>query len=478
MLEPAVDVDLAGRGCAQVVLDALPVGKGRVELRHPELVDRHPVGAGGGRSAEHVEPVQRQHTGDLGEQTGAIAAGDAQQVDLALVDVLDVHRAVGLDEPSKMCEARRVGRGRGHLPTVQHGAGDQHQFLDERLFPTRPGGRAGGSAVGLGERGKQVERLFVAHRLGSQRRRARVAQVASRCGLGQQQVVLDQRPKCSDVVVGQTHARCHRVDQIHAHLGVIARIPLAEVVHQRAQQQQVGTTDGAYVLGGVGDGLQQVPVDGVGVERIALRQAAHRAPLGQVAAEQPVSLECLHRVHQRLAGPEQADERTQRALGPHLAGWHTAAGQQAQRPATQRIAGVCGSSGVAEHERRLVDLGVGGHVGLVVDHHHPGCQRGHHIRAADSPATGPDETIDASPEPLGRPLDRVRRAGEVQHQRIGVGEAHRFGHPVLVLQQQHVAGAAGGTVQLAARCQQQLGRAAEVVEGILEGRCHLGAVDT
>ena len=72
----------------------------------------------------------------------------------------------------------------------------------------------------------------------------------------------------------------------------------------------------------------------------------------------------------------------------------------------------------------------------------------------------------------------MRRAGQVEHQRIGVGEAHRFGHAVLVLQQQHVAGAAGGTVQFAARCQQQLGRAAEVVEGILEGRCHLGAVDT
>ena len=84
---------------------------------------------------------------------------------------------------------------------------------------------------------------------------------------------------------------------------------------------------------------------------------------------------------------------------------------------------------------------------------------------------------DTGPEPVGGPLDGVGRAGQVQHQRIGVGVAHGFGHPVLVLQQQRVHGPPGDAVQFAARSEQQFGGTGEILHRILQRGGHVGTVD-
>ena len=67
-------------------------------------------------------------------------------------------------------------------------------------------------------------------------------------------------------------------------------------------------------------------------------------------------------------------------------------------------------------------------------------------------------------------------AGEVEHQRVGVGEAHRLGHPVLVLEKEGVRHPARGAVQFAPRGEQELGRAGEILHRHLEGGRHLGTV--
>ena len=71
----------------------------------------------------------------------------------------------------------------------------------------------------------------------------------------------------------------------------------------------------------------------------------------------------------------------------------------------------------------------------------------------------------------------MRRASEVLHQHIGVGVPHRVGDAFLVLQLQGVGGPPRGPVQFAAGRQEQLGRAGEVVERILQRRSHVGAID-
>ena len=122
-------------------------------------------------------------------------------------------------------------------------------------------------------------------------RGARVGQVSTCRRLGQQQMVLDHRPHDRRVLAAEPHARQHRVDDLHADVGVVARVALADVVHERADQEQVGATDRAHELVGVGDRPQEMTVDVVQVEGVALGQAADVLPLRQVVAEHAVVLE-------------------------------------------------------------------------------------------------------------------------------------------------------------------------------------------
>jgi hypothetical protein len=93
---------------------------------------------------------------------------------------------------------------------------------------------------------------------------------------------------------------------------------------------------------------------------------------------------------------------------------------------------VRGGGSEAQDVRLIIDVRVRCDLRFAVDHHDTVLEwhRGLRWRAA----TGADEPIDSAPEPLGGPLDGVRRGGDVLHQRIGVGEAHRRSDAVLILQ--------------------------------------------
>ena len=131
----------------------------------------------------------------------------------------------------------------GHLGDVaaaEHVTNPGDEFVDESLLPVTPRRRARGQRVGLGERMQQVEHL---DRAGSGRHlfdRGRIGQIASHRDVGQQQVVLDHRDEDLDVGRHQTELRADRANQLHADLGVVAGIPLADVVEERTEHQQVG----------------------------------------------------------------------------------------------------------------------------------------------------------------------------------------------------------------------------------------------
>ena len=109
-----------------------------------------------------------------------------------------------------------------------------------------------------------------------------------------------------------------------AHLAVVARPALADVVQQRGDQQQVGPVDVPGQLGGGGRRLDQVPVDGEPVPRVALRQRPHPVPLGHQPGEQALLVQLLQHRHGGAAAGQQPEE------GPaHL------------RPATARAAAGC-----------------------------------------------------------------------------------------------------------------------------------------
>ncbi|CAB4853594.1 unannotated protein [freshwater metagenome] len=185
---------------------------------------------------------------------------------------------------------------------------------------------------------------------------------------------------------------------------MVTRVALTDVVQHGANEQKVGSGNHTEELGAVGDGLQQVAIDRVGVERIALRETTHVPPLWKVPTEEVVALERFHCRHERRPGPQQADERTSGALGPGLASLRTAAGQQSQASGADRVASMrCCRSG-AEHERLLIHVCIGSQLHLSIDHDDTGHLVGKVMRLATALAYSSLQPVDTPPEPIGGPF--------------------------------------------------------------------------
>ncbi len=163
---------------------------------------------------------------------------------------------------------------------------------------------------------QQLEHLDrFAHGIGDDLDRHRVVQVATGRGVGQQQVVRGERGDGLDVVVGEPHPAGDLASVLGADERVVAWVALADVVQQRADEQQVGTVDLAGVVGGVRRGLEQVPVDGEAMHRVVLCPAAHRVPFRDQRAQQPGEIERFEHRDGRSTGTEQRDESSRTSAG-------------------------------------------------------------------------------------------------------------------------------------------------------------------
>ena len=96
--------------------------------------------------------------------------------------------------------------------------------------------------------------------------------------------------------------------ELHADLGVVARIALADVVEQRAEHEQIGSVGARHERRGVGARLHQVPVDREAVVGVALGLAADRLPLGEHLHPQAHLVERLDHRDGAVPGEEQVDE--------------------------------------------------------------------------------------------------------------------------------------------------------------------------
>ena len=274
--ESRLDGQLVIDPLAQVRLQAPPV-----DVLHrvdPELRRRHAqlVGVCGG--GEHVQPVERQHPGHLTEGAGGVRAHDRDQVLVAV----DVHLTGGHLR-------HRVGVGEQLPPPdrlvlpAEHVTGPLDEFGDQPLLPGVPRRRPGRLRVGDGQRVQQLERADVTGEVGDELRGRGIRDVATHGDVGEQQVVLDHRHEGRDVRLAVAQPRCDALDQLHPDLGVVARIPLADVVEEGAEHEEIRTIDRVGELGGVGRGLPQVPVHGEAVVRVSLRPRSIWFPLGQDA---------------------------------------------------------------------------------------------------------------------------------------------------------------------------------------------------
>ncbi len=193
-------------------------------------------------------------------------------------------------------------------PAAQDVADAADEVADELGLPVPPGRRTGGQAVGLGERGQQREGERVLHGGGHLLDGGGVVEVAPGGDVGQEQVVAHHRLQHRHVGGVEPEPRSDRGQQVDAHVGVVARVALADVVQQGADHEQVGPVGARHEPGRVGRRLHEVPVDGEAVVGVALRLAPHGFPLGQDVHPQAQLVEGLDHRDGRVTGQEEVDE--------------------------------------------------------------------------------------------------------------------------------------------------------------------------
>ena len=166
------------------------------------------------------------------------------------------------------------------------------QLRHQTGLPGAPGRGAGGAAVRLGQRAEQVQRHPVAGGPGHVGHRRRVVEVAPGGGVGEEEVVPHQVHQDLDVVRAESHAGGHACGRGPCPPAVWSPgIPLADVVQQGADQQEVGSLDPVGEPCRQCGGLQEVPIDGIGVVGVALGLVADGGPLGDEPHQEPVLVE-------------------------------------------------------------------------------------------------------------------------------------------------------------------------------------------
>jgi hypothetical protein len=276
-----------------------------------------------------------------------------------------------------------------------------------------------------------------------------VVDVAAGSGIGQQQVVADQRPQRVDVLRREAHPGGDLGGDGLPHDAVVAGIALADVVQEGGDEQQVRAVDVAGELGGGRRGLHQVPVDGVPVPRVPLRQGAHAVPLGQQPRQQALLVQLLEDGDGGAPAGQQPQERPADLRRPWLGHRRGVHGQDLQRVrGEQQILPRGGGRGPQQ------EAGVGGGLGALGEHH---------LVALADDALG--ERLPAHPAvPTARPADQrgldppprlvgdegQPAAGEAHLAEEGVlvGKAEGGGHRALLLADEDVDRAAGPAAQL------------------------------
>ena len=145
-------------------------------------------------------------------------------------------------------------------------------------------------------------------------------------------MVLDHRNEHVDVAFGQTEPRTEVPDHRHADLGVVAGVPLADVVEQRTEHQQIGPTDTIRQLGRVRRRLPQVTIDGEAVIGVSLRARSDLLPLGQHATDQTTLVEGLDHRDRSMAFQQQRDQLVDRAGRPPLGPLRRQLGESIEAP--------------------------------------------------------------------------------------------------------------------------------------------------
>ena len=286
-----------------------------------------------------------------------------------------------------------------------------------------------------------------------------VVQVPAGSHVGEQEVVPDHRHQDVDVTIVEPHAAGDGPQQVDPDLGVVTRVALADVVEQRAHQQQVGPVHPVDETGRLRGRLHQVPVDGEAVVGVALGPGSARLPLRDHEHEQPHVVEVLDDRDGRWSGCEQRHKHLTGLVRPRHGQRQSVVGQSLQGPALQVGIVLGGHPRAPQHEERIAQVGLGRELQAPVVEH----QAGGHLPTAQV-AEGPERSAPTGGPPgaarrsLAGPGDSARRGGHLGHQDVGIGQVECRRHVILEFQQEAIGPLSGEAVELDADGQQRLGR--------------------
>lgn len=234
----------------------------------------------------------------------------------------------------------------------EHGGDASHQVGDQGGAPGGPGGGPGGERVGLGERVQEFQGGGGADCGGDGADGRRVVEVAPGGGLDEQQMVAYEGGDDAHVVLVEADPGGRVPGDDLARHGVVSGPALADVVQQRGDQEQVGAADAAGEGTGADGRLDEVTVDGPGVDGVALGAAVDAFPVREQPGDEPFGFERLPDGDGGLAGAEKSDEFLAGLGGPG----HRQRGRGGGEPAYD-VAGERGSDWAAAAAARSTRTG-------------------------------------------------------------------------------------------------------------------------
>ena len=206
----------------------------------------------------------------------------------------------------------------------------------------------------------------IADRVGHVRQRHRILDVAPRCRVGEEEVVAHQAHEDLHVAGRKAHPRgdaCHELD---SHVGVIARVALAEVVEPRGDEEEIGPARRHGQVGRFRGRFQEMPIDGEAVVRVVLRAAPHRFPFGKHACDEPVLVERLERGDRECARREELHQCLARLAGPRITGRGGLGAEAVERRAGDRRTGCRRRGRDPQRQRRIVQRRIAGDDDLAI----------------------------------------------------------------------------------------------------------------
>ncbi len=283
--------------------------------------------------------MQCQHSGRVGQQSWSVGCNHGHDEGVQTVGGRDVD----VHSPARgQLDVRRVERirrrqslSRHHQPTTTN------EFTDQRRLPVPPHAGSGRERVRLGERMQKLQQNGVrTERIHDGLHGCRVVQIAPGGSLRQQEVIADHCRQQGHVGGPQAEPVTDLNGEIGTDDAVVAAASLSDVVDERAEHQQIGTSDTCGQCTCVRGSFDQVSIHRPGVHRISRRQISNRTPFRNQPAPQSGSIERLDGRDGLAAGSQQHQQIVECFLGPRLTEFGGAVGQAVERGGRHRHAGL------------------------------------------------------------------------------------------------------------------------------------------